>query len=70
MLETWKARGPGGTLPAPLPIGDPVTDEEPGPEIVPDEEADAAAEPDAGFGEQDEDKQAGEWEEDALEGGA
>jgi len=47
-----------------------VTEEEPGPEIVPDEEADAAIEPDVDFGEQNEDKQAEEWQEDALEGGA
>jgi len=46
-----------------------MTEEEPGPEIVPDEEADAAIEPDTGFGEQDEDAQAGEWAEDAREGG-
>ena len=38
-------------------------------EIEPDAEADAALEPDAEFGEQDETAQADEWEEDAREGG-
>lgn len=38
--------------------------------VVPDEEADAAREPDVEFGEKDEEAQADEWQEDALEGGA
>jgi len=38
-------------------------------EVEPDAEADAALEPDAEFGEQDETAQADEWEEDAREGG-
>jgi len=47
-----------------------VTEEEqPEKEVVPDEEADAAAEPDVEFGEKDEQAQADEWQEDAREGG-
>jgi hypothetical protein len=47
-----------------------VTDEEqPEKDVVPDEEADAAAEPDVEFGTQDEEAQADEWQEDAREGG-
>ena len=42
------------------------TDEE---VVVPDEEADAAIEPDVEFGDQEEAAQAEEWEEDAREGG-
>jgi hypothetical protein len=38
-------------------------------EIVPDEEADAAAEPDVEFGAKDEEAQSEEWQEDAREGG-
>ena len=46
-----------------------MSEEEPGPEIVPDEELDAAIKPDAEFGEQEEDAQADEWSQDAREGG-
>jgi hypothetical protein len=47
-----------------------VTEEEqPEKEIVPDEEADAAAEPAVEFGAKDEEAQADEWQEDAREGG-
>ena len=38
-------------------------------EVVPDEEADTAAEPDTEFGAKDEDAQADEWQEDARESG-
>ncbi len=38
-------------------------------EVVPDEEADAAAEPDVEFGAKDEEAQDDEWQEDAREGG-
>ena len=46
-----------------------MTEEEQPEEVVPDEEADAAAEPDVEFGAQDEEAQADEWQEDAREGG-
>jgi hypothetical protein len=46
-----------------------VTKEEQPEEIVPDEEADAAAEPDVEFGDKDEAAQSDEWQEDAREGG-
>jgi len=47
-----------------------VKDEEQLPDkVVPDEEPDAAAEPDVAFGEKDEEAQADEWQEDAREGG-
>jgi hypothetical protein len=39
-------------------------------EVVPDEEPDAALEPDEAFGEQDEAAQEDEWHEDAQEGGS
>lgn len=38
-------------------------------EVVPDEEPDAAAQPDVEFGAKDEAAQAEEWQEDAREGG-
>jgi hypothetical protein len=47
-----------------------VNDEEPPDQVVPDEEPDAAAQPDVEFGAKDEDAQAKEWEEDAAEGGS
>jgi len=47
-----------------------VSDEEQVPKIDPDEEADAAVQPDVPFGEQDEEAQADEWAEDAKEGGS
>ncbi len=37
--------------------------------VLPDEEADAATEPDVEFGAKDEEAQADEWQEDAREGG-
>lgn len=46
-----------------------MTDEEQPEEVVPDEEADVAAEPDVKFGAKDEEAQAEEWQEDAREGG-
>ena len=46
-----------------------MTEEEQPEELVPDEEADAAAEADVDFGDKDEEAQAGEWQEDAREGG-
>jgi len=47
-----------------------VNDEEELPDkVVPDEEPDAAREPDVEFGAKDEEAQADEWQEDAREGG-
>ncbi len=47
-----------------------MNEEEPLPDkVVPDEEADAAREPDVEFGAKDEEAQADEWQEDAREGG-
>ena len=46
-----------------------MTEEEQPEKVVPDEEADAAAEPDVKFGDKDEEAQAEEWQEDAREGG-
>jgi hypothetical protein len=47
-----------------------MKEDEPLPDkLVPDEEADAALEPDAEFGAKDEEAQADEWQEDAREGG-
>ncbi len=46
-----------------------MTEEEQPEEVVPDEEADVAAEPDVEFGAKDEEAQAEEWQEDAREGG-
>ena len=37
--------------------------------VVPDEEADVAAEPEVAFGAKDEEAQADEWEEDSRESG-
>ena len=44
-------------------------EEQPPDEIVPDEEADVAREPDVEVCAKDEEAQADEWEEDAREGG-
>jgi len=46
-----------------------VSEEEQPDKVVPDEEADAAAEPAVEFGAKDDEAQADEWEEDAREGG-
>ena len=46
-----------------------MIEEEQPEEVVPDEEDDAAAQPDVKFGDKDEEAQADEWEEDAREGG-
>ena len=58
------------TLRNPRAIGAAVNEEQEMPEeVVPDEEADAAAEPHVRYGEKDEEAQADEWQEDAREGG-